>query len=78
MHVAITGASSGIGEALAREGARAGAKLTLVARRKELLDALATECGGDALAITWDLADSANATAWVAIAEPHSRRARET
>jgi len=69
MHVAITGASSGIGEALAREWARAGAKLTLVARRKELLDALATECGGDALAIAWDLADSANATAWVAIAE---------
>ena len=43
MHVVITGASSGIGEALAREYARAGASVTLVARRKELLDQLAAE-----------------------------------
>jgi short-subunit dehydrogenase len=69
MHVAVTGASSGIGEAIAREMARAGAKLTLVARRRELLEKLATEVGGGALAVAHDLSDSTRATAWMADAE---------
>jgi uncharacterized protein len=41
--VLITGASSGIGAALAREASREGASLMLAARRKERLDALAGE-----------------------------------
>ncbi len=40
MNIFLTGASSGIGEALAKELAAKGASLGLVARRKEKLDAL--------------------------------------
>src|ERR1700729_614963 len=41
--VLITGASSGIGEELARQLGGAGAKLTLAARRTDLLEKLAQE-----------------------------------
>jgi len=58
--ILITGASSGIGEAGAEKLARAGAKVIVVARRQELLDAVAariTAAGGDARALTCDLSD---------------------
>lgn len=41
MHVLVTGASSGIGEAIAREYFARGAKVTLVARRRANLERLA-------------------------------------
>jgi short-subunit dehydrogenase len=54
----ITGASSGIGAAMAREFSRRGYALTLLARRAELLDQLASELP-DTLAIPCDVTDSA-------------------
>lgn len=54
----ITGASSGIGKAMAFEWARLGYKVVLSARRKELLDAIALEIinsGGEALVVPVDI-----------------------
>src|SRR4051812_37205864 len=70
MHVAITGASSGIGEALAREYVRAGARVTLVARRRELLDTVAASLpAGSTFVIAADLGAPERAAEFVAPAE---------
>jgi short-subunit dehydrogenase len=53
--VIITGASSGIGEQFAREFARRGYRLVLVARRAGRLTALAEELGGKAHVLPADL-----------------------
>jgi uncharacterized protein len=51
----VTGASGGLGHAIARALAARGARLVLTARRVEVLDSLAEEVGGRALAC--DLGD---------------------
>jgi short-subunit dehydrogenase len=65
MHVVITGASSGIGEALAREYLRRGASLTLVARRRGKLEELAQGHAERCHVVEADLVDYAHACDWV-------------
>jgi len=58
--VLLTGASSGIGEVAVEQFARHGAIVVAVARRKDLLDAVAdriTMAGGTAMSIPCDLSD---------------------
>jgi NADP-dependent 3-hydroxy acid dehydrogenase YdfG len=53
--VVITGASGGIGEAVAVALAQRGASVVLVARRQQALDSVAKRCGGRAHAIVGDV-----------------------
>jgi clavulanate-9-aldehyde reducatase len=66
--VAVTGASSGIGEATALACAAAGAAVALAARRSERIDALAqriAEEGGRAIAVPTDVGEEEQARAFV-------------
>ena len=59
--VALTGASAGVGRATARRFAESGARLGLMARGTERLEATAAEVeqlGGEALALSLDVADA--------------------
>ena len=66
--VAVTGASSGIGQATALACAAAGASVALAARRTDRIDALAEEIsasGGRAIAVTTDVSVESEARAFV-------------
>ncbi|MEE2854265.1 MAG: SDR family oxidoreductase [Actinomycetota bacterium] len=70
--ILLTGASSGIGEAAAEQFARAGATVVAVARRQDLLDALAeriTAAGGAAISIPCDVSNMDAVDALVADVE---------
>jgi NADP-dependent 3-hydroxy acid dehydrogenase YdfG len=51
----VTGASSGIGEGIARALADDGFSVALAARPSDMLEALATELGAHAVAVPTDL-----------------------
>jgi len=53
--IVITGASAGIGAGAARLLAGQGHSVVLVARRKELLESVASQCGGNALVAVADV-----------------------
>jgi clavulanate-9-aldehyde reductase len=66
--VAVTGASSGIGEATALACAKAGAAVALAARRTERIESLAArivEQGGRAIAVRTDVGEESQARAFV-------------
>lgn len=68
----VTGASSGIGAAIARTLARAGHPIVIGARRTDRLEAVAAEIvesGGEAVALPLDLSDDASIDAFTAAAE---------
>ena len=69
LHVVVTGASSGIGEAIAREYLNRGARVTLVARRRDRLDKLAKGSEDRAHVVQADLGDRAVAFSWIDGAE---------
>ncbi|PJZ71382.1 hypothetical protein CH373_02465 [Leptospira perolatii] len=65
-HVVITGASSGIGAALALEFAKYNTKLTLIARRANLLEDLAKKAKVPCNIVPLDLSDLKKATSCIA------------
>lgn len=65
-HVLISGGGSGVGAEIARQMADNGARVTILGRRQQALDAVATETG--ALALCCDVTDAAAVAAAVASA----------
>ncbi|HLW89882.1 MAG TPA: 3-oxoacyl-[acyl-carrier-protein] reductase [Roseiarcus sp.] len=65
----VTGASGGLGGAIAKALRRQGARVALSGTRREALEALAAELGGDAIVLPADLSDAQAVEALVPAAE---------
>lgn len=67
-HILITGASSGIGEALARHYAGAGITLSLMGRNHSRTESVATHCQTKGAQVSWiaqDVQDETGMAAWI-------------
>jgi short-subunit dehydrogenase len=69
MHVVITGASSGIGRALAHAFDGPGRRLSLVARRGDVLEEVAAQLSCEASPVVADLSDREAGTQWLVACE---------
>lgn len=69
LHVAVTGASSGFGEAIVREFSNTGARVSLIARRTETLRQIALSLPNPSAVFSVDLSDVENCTSWIEEAE---------
>lgn len=71
MHIVVTGASSGIGLVSARMLATRGARVSLIARRKEMLDEAVASLGANAAGFAADVGDKAQLEAALEAAAAH-------
>lgn len=69
MHIVVTGASSGIGLALARAFAADGTRMSLVARRVQVIEELRKELRGETQALQADLSAPGDPVGWLRRAE---------
>ena len=70
-HICVTGASSGIGLVTTRMLVARGARVSLIARRKELLDEVVAELGANAAGFPADVGDKASLEAALDAAAAH-------
>ena len=63
MRTVVVGASGGLGRCIAAGLAERGARVAVLARRREQLEAAAAECGPDAVPIVCDVTDDASCRA---------------
>jgi len=70
-HIVITGASTGIGLAAARLLVSRGARLSLIARRREVLDEVAAELGPNVAGFAADVGEKAQLEAAIDAAAAH-------